>query len=214
MLENFLEFISDPNVSFILLTIGGLGIVVELFNPGLIAPGVVGGICLLLFFLAMGNLPVNWAGAAFIILAVLLAVLETQVSGFGILGAGSIVCFVVGGLLLFNQFGDVSPTLPKVSVSRWVLAGSAGVLAAGLAYVAWEIKSSRRRGRESSHPSLIGQKATVTGQLAPRGVVQLGNETWTADSQDGNVINVGESVTVVGIEGLILTVARSSNTNT
>ena len=150
VLENFLEFISDPNVSFILLTIGGLGIVVELFNPGLIAPGVVGGICLLLFFLAMGNLPVNWAGAAFIILAVLLAVLETQVSGFGILGAGSIVCFVVGGLLLFNQFGDVSPTLPKVSVSRWVLAGSAGVLAAGLAYVAWEIRTCWRISWSSS----------------------------------------------------------------
>ena len=63
ILENFLEFISDPNVSFILLTIGGLGIVIELFNPGLIAPGVVGAISLLLAFLAIGNLPVNWAGA-------------------------------------------------------------------------------------------------------------------------------------------------------
>ena len=208
VLENFLEFISDPNVSFILLTLGGLGLVVELFNPGLIAPGVVGGICLLLAFLALGNLPVNWAGAAFIILAVLLAVLETQVTGFGILGVGSMVSFVVGGLLLFNQFGDVSPTLPEVSVSRWLLAGSAGVLAAGLAYVGWEILSSRRRGKVSGHPSFIGTLATVTGELAPRGVVQVGNEAWTADSQDGNVIGIGESVTVVGVDGLILTVTR------
>ena len=213
VLENFLEFISDPNVSFILLTIGGLGIVVELFNPGLIAPGVVGGICLLLAFLALGNLPVNWAGAAFIIMAVLLAVLETQVSGFGILGAGSIVSFVVGGLLLFNQFGDVSPTLPEVSVSRWLLAGSAGVLAVSVAYVAWEVYRSRRGGREPSHPSLIGLAATVTGELDPRGIVQVGNESWTADSQDGNVINVGESVTVVGVDGLILTVVPSTNAN-
>ncbi len=213
VLENFLEFISDPNVSFILLTIGGLGIVVELFNPGLIAPGVVGGICLLLAFLALGNLPVNWAGAAFIIMAVLLAVLETQVSGFGILGAGSIVSFVVGGLLLFNQFGDVSPTLPEVSVSRWLLAGSAGVLAVSVAYVAWEVYRSRRGGREPSHPSLIGLAATVTGELDPRGIVQVGNESWTADSQDGNVINVGESVTVVGVDGLILTVVPSTSAN-
>ena len=213
VLENFLEFISDPNVSFILLTIGGLGIVVELFNPGLIAPGVVGGICLLLFFLAVGNLPVNWAGAAFIIMAVLLAVLETQVSGFGILGAGSIVSFLVGGLLLFNQFGEVSPTVPEVSVNRWLLAGTAGVLAAGVIYVALEIFSSRRRGRDPSHSSLIGQEAIVTGELAPRGVVRVGNETWTADSVDGNVIDVGESVTVVGVDGLILTVTQPQNVN-
>jgi len=211
VLEHFLEFISDPNVSFILLTIGGLGIVVELFNPGLIAPGVVGGICLLLAFLALGNLPVNWAGAAFIILAVLLAVLETQVSGFGILGAGSIVSFLVGGLLLFNQFGDVSPTLPEVSVNRWLLAGTAGGLAVVLIFVAREIYSSRRRGRDAGHASLIGLAATVTRELAPRGVVRLENETWTADSQDGNVIDIGESVTVVGVDGLVLTVTRLLN---
>ena len=211
LLENFLEFISDPNVSFILLTIGGLGIVVELFNPGLIAPGVVGGICLLLAFLALGNLPVNWAGAAFIILAVSLAVLETQVSGFGILGVGSIVSLLVGGLLLFNQFGDVSPTLPEVSVNRWLLAGSAGVLTGLVAYVGWEMYTSRRRGKEPSQPSMIGLEATVTGELAPRGLIRLKNETWTADSQDGNVINIGESVTVVGVDGLILTVTHSTN---
>ena len=78
LLEGFLEFISDPNVSFLLLTIGGLGIVFELFSPGLIVPGVTGVICLLLALLAFGNLPVNWAAAAFILLAVILAVLETQ----------------------------------------------------------------------------------------------------------------------------------------
>ena len=211
LLENFLEFISDPNVAFVLLTLGGLGIIVELFNPGLIVPGVVGGICLILAFLALGNLPVNWAAAAFIILAVVLAVVETQVSGFGILGVGAIVSLILGGLLLFNQFGDVSPTVPEVSVSRWLLAGSAGVLGAGVGYVAWEVYRSRRRSREPERPSLIGQVGRVTGEMAPRGVVQVGNESWTADSQDGNLINVGEWVTVVGVNGLILTVARPAN---
>ena len=211
LLEGFLEFISNPNVSFILLTLGGLGIIVELFNPGLIVPGVVGGICLILAFLALGNLPVNWAAAAFIILAVVLAVVETQVSGFGILGVGAIVSLILGGLLLFNQFGDVSPTVPEVSVSRWLLAGSASVLGAGGGYVAWEVYRSRRRTRKSERPSLIGQAGRVTGEMAPRGVVQVGSESWTADSQDGNVINIGEWVTVVGVDGLILTVARPAN---
>jgi len=105
----------------------------------------------------------------------------------------------------------VSPTVPEVSVSRWLLAGSAGVLGAGVGYVAWEVYRSRRRSRESERPSLIGQVGRVTGEMAPRGVVQVGNESWTADSQDGNVINVGEWVTVVGVNGLILTVARPAN---
>ena len=100
-LEHFLEFISSPDVAFILLTVGGLGIVVELFNPGLIAPGVVGVILLILAFLALGNLPVNWAGVALIVLAIVLALLETQVIGFGILGIGSVICLVLGGFLLF-----------------------------------------------------------------------------------------------------------------
>ena len=128
ILEHFLEFISDPNVSFILLTVGGLGIVVELFNPGLIAPGVVGVICLLLAFLALGNLPVNWAGVVFVLLAVVLIVLEVAVAGFGILGVGAMVSLVVGGLLLFTQFGDVSPTSPSISVNRWLLAAQAALL--------------------------------------------------------------------------------------
>ena len=88
LFEKFVRVIADPNISFILLTIGALGIVIELFNPGLIIPGVVGVIALLLAFVALGNLPFNWAGIAFIVLAVLLVVLETQVSGFGALGAG------------------------------------------------------------------------------------------------------------------------------
>ena len=133
ILEHFLEFISDPNVSFILLTVGGLGIVVEMFNPGLIAPGVVGVICLLLAFLALGNLPVNWAGVVFIVLASVLIVLEVVVAGFGILGVGAIVSLIVGGLLLFTQFGDSSPTMPSIGVSRWMLSGTGGVAALTLA---------------------------------------------------------------------------------
>ena len=168
-LEHFLEFISDPNISFILLTIGGLGIVVEVFNPGLIAPGVVGVISLMLAFLAFGNLPVNWAGVAFILVAVVLAILETQVAGFGILGVGAIICFIVGGLLLFTQFGGGSPTLPPVSVSRWLVGGIAGALALTLLYVVGVICQSRKEGRRPSKPSLEGMTGTVTDELSPPG---------------------------------------------
>ncbi|MCH8225269.1 MAG: nodulation protein NfeD [Chloroflexi bacterium] len=194
LLENFLELISDPNISFILLTIGGLGIVIELFNPGLIAPGVVGVICLLLAFLALGNLPVNWAGVIFILVAVALVVLEATVAGFGILGVGAAVCFIIGGLILF---GGTSPTLPSIGVNRWLLGGFTAVFAFTAVYVGRTVYQSRRAGREPSRPAIVGATGTVTGELAPTGVVQVQNETWTAVSEDGNVIHVGEAVRVI-----------------
>ena len=213
LLELFLEVISDPNVSFILLTLGSLGLVIELFNPGLIAPGVVGAICLLLAFLAAGNLPVNWAGVAFIILAVVLALLETQVLGFGILGVGSITSFVLGSLLLFSQFGDRSPTLPEVSVNLWLIGGMAAILSLGLLLVIKSIHSSRTATLESAGLVLLGELGIVASDLAPRGLVRLGEQTWTAVSQDGTVIPQGEPVKVINVDGLILTVSSQYDAN-
>ena len=208
VLEHFLEFISDPNVSFILLTIGGLGIVVELFNPGLIVPAVVGVICLLLAFLAVGNLPVNWAGVVFILLAVALAGFEVAVSGFGVLGIGAVISLVLGGLLLFTQFGDASPTLPPVSVSRWLIGAAGAVTALTLGYFVRNAVQSRREGPPAAASLVIGQTGTVTGTLDPRGVVQVANEAWTAVSEDGTVVQIGEPVQVTSVDGLVLTVSR------
>ncbi len=213
ILEHFLEFISDPNVSFILLTVGGLGIVVEMFNPGLIAPGVVGVICLLLAFLAVGNLPVNWAGVVFVILATVLTVLEIVVAGFGILGVGAVVSLIVGGLILFTQFGDASPTMPTIEVSRWLLSGTGGVVTLALAYVVGLAYQSRKQGPPEKALALAGMQGTVTGELTPRGVVLVGNETWTAISEDDSVISIGEPVEVRKVDGLVLTVFRQSDSD-
>ena len=214
ILEHFLELISNPNVSFILLTVGGLGIVVEIFNTGLVAPGVVGVICLLLAFLALGNLPVNWAGVVFILLAVVLIVLEVAVSGFGILGVGAAVSLMVGGLLLFNQFGDASPTLPSITVNRWLLYSSGGVIGVAVAYVARSAYQSRNEGPPEKLESMIGMQGTVTAELIPRGVVLVGNETWTAVSDDARVIAIGEAVEVISVDGLTLTVTPHANPET
>ena len=211
-LEIFLEIISDPNVSFILLTLGGLGLVVELFSPGLIGPGVVGIICLLLAFLALGNLPVNWIGVVFLALAIGLVVLEIQVSGLGIFGIGAIVSFVVSGILLFNTFGEVSPTLPEVSVNWWLIGGMAATLALALLFVVMTIRQSRQTAPHAAGSGLMGETAVVVSELAPRGLVRVGEETWTAISEDGNVVNAGETVIVVDVNGLILTVIRVQDT--
>ncbi len=211
LLDHFLEFISNPNIAFILLTIGLAGITIELFNFGLIIPGVIGVTCLLLAFLAFGNLPVNWVGVAFIVLAVVLVVLETQVAGWGALGVGGIVSLVIGGLLLFGNFGNFGTpdvTAPDLSVSLWVLAAVAGVALVSLGVLVWLIRLSRHSSPPPESETLVGESGRVTLDLDPRGVVVIGAGSWTAISEDGTVIESGARIQVVSVDGLTLTVAR------
>ena len=208
LVERMLVFLSDPNVSFLLLSLGSLGVLVELLNPGLIAPGVVGAILLILAFVTLGNLPVNWAGAALILLAVALAVLEVYVVGFGILGVGAIISFVLGGFLLFFHTGAPSPTMPSIRVSLWVLLPTAAVLGGGGAWALATIIRSRRGEPEQGMAGLVGQLAEVATDLAPRGTVHLENQLWTAVVEGGDRIDAGETVQVVNVKGIILTVAR------
>ena len=208
LLESILEFLADPNVSFLLLSIGGLGIVIELFNPGLLVPVIVGGLCLLLAFVGLGNLPVNWAGVALILLAIVLGAAEVAVAGFGILGIASIVSLIIGGVLLFARFGDSLPGAPDVSVSPWLIAVVAIVASTGVVYLAREaVKSRRERGADLTE-FIVGQTGSVTMTMDPRGSVRVANDTWSAVSADGGLIEAGERVQVVSIEGLVLTVVR------
>ena len=206
LLEHFLEFIADPDVAFLLLTIGGLAVVIELFNPGMIIPGVVGAILLILAFLALGSLPVNWAGVALIALAMVLGFLETQVSGFGVLGVGAVICLVLGGFLLFAQFGDPSPTLSPIAVNPWLIVSTAVILGGGLLYLLWSIQKSQRAERGEDKIQLVGQIGTVVNELAPRGIVRLEEGNWTAVADDDHTIGEGEKVIVVASDDLILTV--------
>ena len=205
-LEHFLEFLANPDVAFLLLTIGGLAVVIELFNPGMIVPGVVGAILLILAFLALGSLPVNWAGVALIALAMVLGFLETQVSGFGVLGVGAAICLVLGGFLLFAQFGDPSPTLSPIAVNPLLIVVTAGTLASGLLYLVWAIRKSQRQEPGEDEVHLVGQVGTVVTELAPRGVVRMEDGNWTAVADDDRVIGEGEKVIVVQMDMLILTV--------
>lgn len=207
--ERLLMVLSEPNISFILLSTGGLGIIVELFNPGLVVPGVVGVICLLLAFLVLGNLPVNWAGVAFILLAMALLFLEVQVAGFGILGGVAIISFVIGGLLLFDRFGAPSPTAPSVSVSLWVLLPTVGLLLSGGGWFVATMVRSRQIVSDPIPETVIGQIGIVTYDLLPRGTVQLTSELWSAVGDCDEVIKAGESVEVIGLEGLTLRVVKA-----
>lgn len=213
LLEHFLEFLANPDVAFLLLTIGGLAVVIELFNPGMIVPGVVGIVLLILAFLALGSLPVNWAGVALIVLALALGFLETQVSGFGVLGVAAGICLILGGFLLFAQFGTPSPTLSPISVNPWLIVATGSILGGGLLYLMWSIRKSQRedRGEDTFHH--MGRLGTVVTELAPRGVVRMEDGNWTAVSDDEQVIAEGEKVIVVGVDDLVLTVIPFNETN-
>ena len=218
--ERLVNFITNPNIAFLLLTIACLGLVFEMLMPRLIVPGVAGAICLGLAFLALNNVPFNWIGVAFIVLALGLAALEIFVSGYGALGLAAAVSLIIGGLLLFGSLGggyDVPANFTDLSVSRWLLAGVGAVLILLAAYpVAAAIRSPtgyrravvRRGRRRGATDHLIGQRGVVTAALQPRGLVDLSNETWSAISNDGLGIPAGRQVQVVGVEGMLLTVAE------
>ncbi|MBI4200162.1 MAG: nodulation protein NfeD [Chloroflexi bacterium] len=206
--EGLLKFLANPNISYLLLTLGGIGLIVELWNPGLVFPGVVGVILLILGLVALGNLPVNWAGVLLILFAVVLAVLEVHVSGFGILGVGAVVSFLLGSLFLFFHAGAPSPTMPQVRVSLWLVAPVVVVLAAGGGWVMSTVIRARRAPSGAETPTVIGALGYATTDLTPRGTVQVASEQWSAVSQDRQPIPAGEEVQVVSVDGPVLTVAR------
>ncbi len=213
LIERFLDFLADPNVSFILLSLGGMGLVIELLNPGGIVPGLVGVIFLILAFVSFGNLPVNWAGVGLIGLAMGLLIAELLVAGFGVLGVGSLICFILGGLLLFDNFGAPDPGGLDISVNMWLIVSLAAIFGVGGLWILRTMVNSRRAERHDrpSKPQLLGVMGEVVHELSPRGTVLIADEIWTAISEDGTVITMGEKVIVRGLEGVVLTVVRSQD---
>ena len=206
LIDRFLSIIADPNISFLLLSIGGLGIAIEILNPGLIFPGVTGAILLVLAFASLGNLPVNWAGAILILLAWALFIAEFYASGFGMLGIGGIASFTLGGFFLFSHFGSPSPTNPSVGVSLWIIILFATLLTILGAWVIITIARPKKMQRSLDRSPLVGAEGVTTSNLTPRGLVRIGFELWTAETSYGNIIGPGEKVRVVGMEGTILRV--------
>ncbi len=208
--ERFLDVISDPNIAFLLVSLGGLGLVVELWNPGLLVPGIAGVIAVGLGFVALGNLPVNWVGAALLVIGIALFVAELQAPGIGVFGIGGGVCFILGAFLLF---GDSSPPgigAPDVKVSAWVIGGVSVLLAASLVILVRLGVQFRRASYSTQTQRLVGRTGRATTPLEPQGSVQVESELWSAVSDSGEPIEEGVEVTVVGVEGVVLRVSEVS----
>lgn len=197
-----LDLVADPNIVYILGMLGLLGIMMELYNPGMIFPGVLGGLCLLLTLFAAQVLPINYTGILLIILAVVLFVLELKVPSFGLLSMGAIVSLVLGSVMLFET-GETAMRVSWAVIVPTVLVVSAFfIFAMGLAVRAW--KARPRTGGQG----LIGEVGLALSDLDTEGKVAIHGEYWNARADSH--IPKGERVRVIRVESLFLKVTRDA----
>lgn len=203
LVEQIIQAITDPNIAYILLSIGTIGIIAELYNPGGAVPGVVGITCLVLAFVGLGSLPVNAAGVALLLLGVGLFVGDLAVAGLGALSLAGLLAFVLGSMLLYQPFGAPSPTMPRMALSPWVIALVVGLGVAFFLVVARALARVVGRPEATGAPALIGRRALVTHPLDPTGVVVLDGEAWTAHAEDPPH-PIGATVEVSEVRGVVL----------
>jgi membrane-bound serine protease (ClpP class) len=200
--------IVDPNIAYILLSLGTIALIAEFYHPGAIFPGVTGVISLILAFVALGSLPVNWGGIALIALAFIFFILDIKVAGFALSVAGAI-SFVVGSLLLFSPFRPSPPAMPRLSVSPWLLAGMTALLVGFFSLALTAALRAQRQSVLMGTQRMVGATGIAVSDLDPQGVIQIQSETWTAVA-DGGPVGAGETVEVIGTDGLRLRVHRPS----
>jgi membrane-bound serine protease (ClpP class) len=202
--DRFLALITDPNIAYILMMIGMLGIFFELQNPGVVLPGVIGGISLILAFFAFQSLPINWAGVLLILFGVALLIAEIKIVSHGVLTAGGVVAMVLGSFMLYDA--------PEVGfrVSWTVILPTVGATA-GL--VVWAVSAGMRammRSPVTGAAGMIGRVVVARSALGPEGQVQVDGEIWRAVSE-GGAIPAGEKVRVMAVDGLTLKVSRAGD---
>jgi membrane-bound serine protease (ClpP class) len=200
--KRVLDLLVDPNLIVLLMSIGLLGITVEIFNPGLVFPGTIGAISLVLGLFGLQVLPVSWAGILLILLALGFFAAEAFVASHGALALAGGVSFIFGTLMLFDPAGDA------YQVSVWVALAIAGTFALVLGLALAKVVEVRRTRPQTGEEELVGDVAVVRQALDPAGYVFVHGELWRARTEDGP-IGVGERVRVERVgDGLVLEVAR------
>jgi len=200
--KRILDTLIDPNIIVLLMSIGLLGITIEILNPGLIFPGTVGAIALIIGLFGLQVLPISWAGLLLMILAAGFFGAEAYVTSHGALALAGAVSFVIGSLMLFDPAGE------EYQVSIWVALAVGGTLALLTAIVVTKIVRARRAPTKTGREELLDEVGVVKSALAPTGLVFVHGEIWKAHA-DGEPLFPGEHVRVEGIgEDLVLEVAR------
>ena len=196
--QKILAAVADPNIALILLVLGALGIYVEFTSPGLIVPGIIGAILALLGLAALSMLPINWLGAALLVLAMSLFVLEAKFASHGILGIGGAVCMVLGALLLIN-----SP-LPELRIRLATAISLALPFSLITVLLVSLVVKARSNKVITGSEGMIGEVGVAASEIAPEGRIFVRGEYWNAVAD--TPIAAGTRVRVKAIEGLRLTV--------
>jgi len=202
--QRVLSAVAHPQVAYLLFTLGTLGLTIELWTPGAVLPGVVGGLCLLLAFFAFQILPVNYAGLALILFGLLLLILEVKVASFGLLAIGGLVSLVFGSLMLF----DVPVAELRLGL-QFVLPLVLGFAAVVLFLVKLAVDAQRRRA-STGKAGMIAERGCALTAIPAGGTgrVATHGEIWSATSHEA--IAVDEQVEVLAVDGLTLRVKRAA----
>ena len=201
--DRVLNIITDPNVAYVLMMLGMLGLFFELSTPGAILPGVIGGISLILAFFAFQSLPISYAGLLLILFGVVLLIAEVKVTSHGVLAVGGVVAMLLGSLMLFD-----TPTA-ELRVSWWVILPTVGVTAAVFVVaLAAGLRALARRPITGA-AGMVGGTGVARSALDPTGDVLVQGELWRAVAEDGPIA-IGETVRVTAIDGLTLKVVKAA----
>jgi membrane-bound serine protease (ClpP class) len=197
-LNRFLGVLADPNIAFLLMSFGWLGLMFEITHPGAVLPGIMGGICLILAFFAFSVLPVNYAGVALIGLGALFFILEIKVTSHGALAMAGATCLVLGSLMLYK-----SPE-PALRVSRQLIAALAFFSLAVVGFLSFMALRARRAPVRTGREGLLTEVGTARSALSPRGKVFVHGELWDAEAEEP--VAAGSEVEIVAVERLRLRV--------
>jgi membrane-bound serine protease (ClpP class) len=201
--ERILDLISDPNIAYILMMLGFYGLLFELYSPGAIAPGVIGGICLILAFYAMHTLPINYAGLALIIFAIILFILEVKVVSHGILGIGGVIALALGSIMLIRT----DSALEFIQISWGVILATTTATALFFFFLIGLALRAQKAKPVTGIEGIIGEVGETVARLEPSGMIRVHGELWKAESISGT-IDPGQKVKVTAINNLTLYVEQ------
>jgi membrane-bound serine protease (ClpP class) len=197
--QDAMEILGNPTVAYLLLMLGLLGIYVEFTHPGVVFPGVVGALCLLLFAFAAQVLPLSSIGILLIILAIVMFILEIKVVSYGMLTFGGVLSLVIGSAMLFEG------PIPELRVPYSLVIPTSIVIAAVCVFVVWLAVRAQRERVGTGREGLKGKTAVVTEELDPHGKIFVHGEIWNAASS-GGAIPQGAKVRIVKVDEMLLTV--------
>jgi membrane-bound serine protease (ClpP class) len=191
-----LKALSDPNIAYVLMSIGMIGLLAELYNPGAILPGIVGAISLILAFYSFQSLPINYAGVLLVLLGVILFVLEVSVTSYGLLAIGGVISMILGSLMLMKAEAPFLQISWSVILPVVISAAAFSLFVLGMG-----VRAMRRRPVTGGE-GMIGLVGVARTPVAPQGRIQVRGELWDAISEEP--LQPGDAVEVTRLDGLTL----------